>query len=540
MKRGILFIILTLITFALFAEPMSGIILVGGELSHYDTLQEAIDAIAENGISGNLEIFTNTQMYFNEPVLISEINQTGDFNILIKANAVQGYRSTFTNDTVTSWENNYIFKIENSMNITIEGAKFETTVSGYGNMIVLGAGSQNITIDNCIFEGAETYSSSYHNSIVLYGGVLPVVSNITIKNSTFNNNYNHITTQTGSYINNPFDVSILDCNLTTGYYSIGLTRVTNPIVKGNTINNTNVGIAVSGSGNIEIANNRVNASISGIGVNSFNINSSAKGIYNNIVTVNSSEAAGISIGNSNNMKIYYNSIINYSNHWNAKALSFSGTGHQIKNNSIINYAREAYAFNGINFDSNTFEHNNIYSRARNIARIGNTYYQTIAEFFSEFYSSTNSYNISIDPMFGNDLEDQLTESLWIDNKGTFIEGYETDFYGSDRSTTSPDIGALEFAGNPDYTPMSGQYWVGDNEGAAFTTLQDAFDALMIRGIEASTLIKLNRLDGDFAEQLELLTVPGISSQRALFIESNTDHYIRNRIIATGTEEKPYL
>lgn len=542
MKKLYLFLLLSLMGMALIAVPMSGVILVGGEMSHYDTLQEVIDAIAENGISGDIEIFTNVNMYFNEPVLISGINQTGDFNILIKANSEQGYRSTFVNDTVTSWQDNYIFKIENSKNITIKGAKFETVVSGYGNMIVLGAGSQNITIDNCVFEGTDIYSSSQHTSVIVGGGVTPIVNNITIKNCKFNNNSDHLAVGGSSSINHSNTISVLNNEFLNGYTSIKFSNTANFEAKGNTVNNAVVGIsATHSSGNIEIANNRVNAGVSGIGVNGFNnISSTAKGIYNNIVTVNSSEAAGISIGNGNNMKIYYNSIINYSNHWNAKALSFSGTGHQIKNNSIINYARDAYAFNGINFNSNIFEHNNIYSRARNIARVQNTYYQTIAEFFSEFYPSTNSYNISIDPMFGNDLEDQITESLWIDNKGTFIEGYETDFYGFERSTTSPDIGAIEFTGNPAYTPMSGQYWVGDNEGAAFTTLQDAFDALMIRGVEANTLIKLNRLDGDFTEQLELLTVPGISSQRALFIESNTDHYIRNRIIATGTQEKPYL
>ncbi|MBP7563590.1 MAG: hypothetical protein KA886_07350, partial [Candidatus Cloacimonetes bacterium] len=129
MKKIILFLFALLIINCIYAEPISGQILVGGILAHYETLQEAVNAITENGISGDIEILTNDQMTFNQALNIAGLNQEGIFNITINAKPQGLNRSTFVNDSANSWESNYIFKIENSKNIKITGARFEAIAS---------------------------------------------------------------------------------------------------------------------------------------------------------------------------------------------------------------------------------------------------------------------------------------------------------------------------------------------------------------------------------------------------------------------------
>ena len=198
--------------------------------------------------------------------------------------------------------------------------------------------------------------------------------------------------------------------------------------------------------------------------------------------------------------------------------------------------RDSYALYIYSGSSNNISINNIFyteSTATQAAYYSNTSVVTSSD-YNDYFSSydypiyysgnrtlsemqgfgQDSSSLNINPMF--DADSSLVPTSYIlDNKGTPIAGITDDMYGSTRSETTPDMGAIEFsvAGSV----LSGNYTVGT--AGDFDSITNAINSLVIYGISGP--VTFNILPGTYNEQLTIGEVYGASSVNTLTIQSST-------------------
>ena len=103
--------------------------------------------------------------------------------------------------------------------------------------------------------------------------------------------------------------------------------------------------------------------------------------------------------------------------------------------------------------------------------------------------------------------------LYVDNLGTPIASITDDMYGNTRSTTTPDMGAVEFSLTG--TPLSGSYTVGS--GGNFATFDSLKNDLTYFGISGS--ITFNILAGTYDAPLVLGEIYGVSATNKVIFQS---------------------
>ena len=111
----------------------------------------------------------------------------------------------------------------------------------------------------------------------------------------------------------------------------------------------------------------------------------------------------------------------------------------------------------------------------------------------------------------------MPQVIAIDNLGTPLTEITDDINGLTRSTSTPDLGALEFT--PTVVPLSGNYTIGS--GGNFATLDSLRTALLINGISGP--VTFNFLAGTYSEALSLGSISGASASNTVTFQSADAH-----------------
>ena len=124
----------------------------------------------------------------------------------------------------------------------------------------------------------------------------------------------------------------------------------------------------------------------------------------------------------------------------------------------------------------------------------------------------DSNSVNIDPIFNSDST-LVPQVLSLDNLGAPISGITDDIYGSTRSTTTPDMGAVEFT--VEGSALSGSYTIGS--GGDYETFAAALNGIAILGIGGPGTF--NILAGTYDEPLELGAILGVSATNTITFQS---------------------
>ena len=456
-------------------SPLSGDYTIGGTTPDYETINDAINGLLVNGIDGPV-VFTLESDTFVEQVLIPEISGSSETNTITFESGTDTSTIYFAIQNST---HNYAIKLDgadyitfNRLNIITEGTNQYTiwleneathnnftnnyiansSISGY----LLYSGTDNNS--NTLISG-NSFESSDHGGIYLRGesDSVPEV-NIQILNNSFNN------------INSKI---------------IFLENIDSTTVSGNVIYTEGMGgIWLTGSDNGLISNNMINMP---------------------------SCYRGISIDNSNNQKIFNNTVKVNGPSSSLYALYLNGINNEVKNNILLN-DNNSYAIYCVDSTGLKSDYNMLYSSGD--YQFANLLGKDIAT-FEAWQDSTakDQHSVSCYPEFLSE-SDLHTFDPNINYIGTPLAEVTIDVDGEIRDALHPDIGADEiFLGQP----LAGEYYIGPTRD--FKTFNEAIDTLLQGGALDTVVFIVDA--GVYNEQLIIPEIPMVSSDRSVTFRSAT-------------------
>ena len=531
MKQALLIISLLLFTALMYAQDMQGSYSVGSDTADFSDLNEAIAALQSSTITGDvlLDFLPGT---YSGAFLLQQI-ESGDHRITLSSGVNATGDVILTNDPGSE---NYIIKIVDTSNITIEGLSFNSSGSDARVVHIFGD-SNNISILNCDFQGYGTGTSN-NEIIYLQNDNQNDADNILIEGNTFSGGSHHVRLNSSNYNNNSIGVSIKDNMFENIYAGISLIRASDVLISGNTMNGANIAISLeSCSGDMQIKNNNVSAFAMGISLISADLVSGDEPhIYNNIIKVNgynwyggygSSAAFGLYLFGCEDVKAVHNSILNSSATASSAAGYVQGTRNHFAKNIFVSMGKGyALHFSNANTGSNRNQifYNNLYCRSAYLAKDGNTELYEI----NDVNTVTGFTNIDYNPFYHDEF--LHSQAPRLNNFGSSV-GVTEDYAGNPRSTINPDPGAHEYDGDPSMTPMGGSYQIG--VGGNYETLAEFSLALSYRGIIAP--ITANLTDALYNEQFVLDRTPGSGHDRVIEFRGNEENLSTIKFNPQGAE-----
>jgi len=447
--------------------PAAGSALSGtytiGSGGNYASFQAARNAFTAYGVSGPV-IFNILAGTYDEQLILTEVVGASATNTVTFQSADANADSVIWQTTTNSIATNYILKLNGADHVTLKHITFKNQGSSYSQKIVLYGVTDSVTIDNSKFLG---YKSSSTNHVSIYGSGADATG-LKIKNSTFTDaGYYAIYLNSNNSSSSPTGLEISSNTFTDTYGGIYAIYYDALTIRGNTIVGSymydkGIYLYYCDGANV-IEDNHINAPDLTYGIYQYDCRATSGNeatIVNNLINV---EDRGIHLDYYNYYQnIYYNTVkvrdeyalsTNYGHYYN-----------NLKNNILLTESTSnpaAHFYNTSVFSSS--DYNDFYSNSGYpIYYSGN---RTLA-WWQAYGQDSNS--VSIDPIFNADSS-LVPQVLPIDNLGTPISGITDDIHGSTRSTTTPDMGAVEFSLTG--TPLSGSYTVGS--GGNFAT----FDSL---------------------------------------------------------------
>lgn len=448
--------------------------------AHYQSFADAIAAMA-NGIDGEV-VFTIEAGTYSDIVLIPHIEGASAINTITFKSSNNNY-----NEVVIE-RNNYghpagyptstkfgIFNIHGADYITISGLTFKTTSKQFESVIMIQNISRHVTIENCRVEAPRAYSYSDGTSLIRSKALNVAHSNndyLTIRNCYLDG------TRIGLYIDGTGYVrlpkqrgALIEGNVlhNQGFMGIYLTREHDGIIRNNHINvsgsvaNGMKPIDVSLMGNTTVANNRIyadNTTSSYIYAlymrrgNDEELQQGRNRIYNNEIILDhvGGTSASYAIECSDpliNTDIVYNSVnIMNNNGLFGAALHMAGNkatqGIVIANNLFQNNAGAfIYALNRADYLQGMSFNNNAYytSTPERIASVSSDTIGTLADWQTRS-GETNAIEEQAQFLSTTSLDLTAVGNLAVAEPLSYVT---TDINNTPRSTTTPTIGAYEFA-----------------------------------------------------------------------------------------------
>jgi hypothetical protein len=371
-------------------------------------------------------------------------------------------------------------------NITIQNNKIQKAYIGIYALAAVNSGNGNglsilnndlnsnntdaITLCGIYVQGVDGANISSNN-----------ISNIT--NISYTNSVSGIWLATSStncqLINN--NISNLSYTGSSGYGVNGInvsagTSVVNILIQENLISSlsssgstTTIGINVSSS-NVLINKNYISnvkhtSSRGAYGIGLSNSTSTANVIVtNNQIfdilngashTTTTRWAHGIAVTSGGGYNLYNNSVnlnttsiiaTNSSALYIASSVSLLDIRNNIFCNNLSQGSRYSiYDLNSSNTQYTNIDYNDFYSTGT-LGYLGTSIRTTLSDIVSGFGGNANSINILPNFTSPTDLHLTLSGNCSLNNAGTPLAGVTTDYDGDTRNTTTPDIGADEFAG----------------------------------------------------------------------------------------------
>ncbi|MBN1132450.1 MAG: VCBS repeat-containing protein [Bacteroidales bacterium] len=481
-----------------------------GKGGDYESFTDAAAELNKVGVSG-LVTFSVMSGTYNEQFTLGVITNTNLTRRVIFQSQTGNPEDVILSFDAIQKDANYIVRLQGSKYIQFVNLGFDAT--GLGRAFQLEAAASDIAISGCAFSGI--FNTNAAEDQVLIYSVDPDLENLNIIENHFSSCSFGIYLQ-GLWNNHIPGVRILDNTFSnTGYTSIYLNRVHNPLISGNIIQGGYLGIYVtSGEAAITLVKNSVSVSGHGIKINYFG-NLEPGLIANNFILVDGvSESYGLDIQNSSWLNVYHNTVvikthIAYAHAFNCNS-NTAGTI-RVMNNSF-SCMNEGYA-SYVQYPATLLQsdYNNYYSSSSMMFYRGQKAYD-LADL--KTLGAHDQHSVSVWPGHLSDT-DLHTYTGWLANKGFPVEGVTDDIDGDPRDTEHPDIGADEFSiGTTLFLPpLSGDYPVGP--GQTYENLQDLFDVLKVRGVSSDLYIRLTT--GIHDEQAELVTIPGSGPDKWIHI-----------------------
>ncbi len=461
--------------------PVSGVYTINSGVStggtNFQTFADAINAI-KCGVNG--------------PVTFNVASGSGPYNEQVVIPAIAGTSSTNTvtfngNGTTVNFASNdanarSVIKLEGSDFVTINNFVIDATGGTYGWGIFITNQANNDSIVNCTITTDGTQTSTSFAGIVISAGVASPTSpgnnanNAVIMGNTINNGYYGIINYGNSIA--PFtDNNKIINNTLNDFYFYGIYNYgsTNLIVKGNTLQRSSRSIVGSGYGiylstysqGAEVENNKVQnlfggapastSTATGIYVSSDGIASKPTRIVNNIISDMNHDGPvyGLYLSGASQLLAYHNTV----SIDNAAAIAGTtygiyhvtiDTGVTIMNN-VITITRGGSGIKyGYYMSTSAIpvvsNYNDIYVNSLGTGSQGFGYQNgaikiTLADWQTATGLDLNS--LSIDPIYAAVGTDYTPTAVPLNNRGTPL-GVLLDINGAVRSTTTPDMGAIEF------------------------------------------------------------------------------------------------
>jgi|GEM_PF-3772813 len=437
------------------APALNGTYTLGGGLANFPTFDSAITALNTYGVCGPVVINVNPGQY-NERVSIGNIAGSSATNTV-----------TFdglNRDSVLLWDGtstsvaNYVVELNGATYITFRNMGIRNTSPTYKYVVHFSGPSDFITFDNNYLYNDSTYTTTSTNSCIVYSGTSSENTRLTFTNNVL------VGGSYGFYMYGTSTTSLSDFlriegnTIKPGYYGMRLYYQNAPKVRNNVIDmsyssytGTMYAIYEQYCDNAsEITGNIINSLRSqasyGIYLGNNDGTSINKGlIANNMIAVGDTNSTstnyGIYLTNTGHQNIYNNSINDLNNGTNSRGVYITGGG-------LINFVNNNISgFNGYNFYLNSSfaitesDHNNFYNKNGNVGYF-NANQATLAAWQSASGFDANS--LSADPQFyaPNDLH---TCAAALDGAGKVLSLVTMDIDGNTRNTSTPDIGADEFA-----------------------------------------------------------------------------------------------
>ena len=431
----LLVLLLSLPSFA----QLSGNYTVGGSSPDFTTIDSAVTALENAGVSGPVTLYVRSGSY-NESVTVEQIPGVSATNWVTLLGDTSSTRPNWTDVGIA-----LIFKDANYIKVK----NFEIIASGLSAILFTGSNS-NISVDSNNLIGRISSALNYNESVIYRPtSATDVNTNISLVNNEIMQGgagicwLNSSKTESGNRFEN---------NSIEDYYGIGLLvgNQDNVSIKGNRIKTQNPRAGSSGIGLADLINgfveqNKIHIMNGGTGIILQQARSTGiirTAIRNNFISLgNGFNSYGIYVVRSNSFDIVHNSINSYGTTNPSYCYrQYQGKSILFQNNNAVN--------NGIGLAivvDNLADYNGDYN---NLVVSGSSQFGMLASAnvnsFSDWKTSTmmDLNSISLNPAFVDSADLHLTDNS-LKRKGNSL-GLIYDIDNERRNKTTPDIGADEF------------------------------------------------------------------------------------------------
>jgi len=406
-------------TFTEVAASLCGAYTIGGSNPDFATFTDAVAVLNAAGISCPV-VFNVRDGEYNEQFVINDIAGSSEVNTVT-------FQSESGDSTAVMLRyNGVVVNLKHTMYINFRGIGFH---GFYG--LALDDHSNHINIEHCYFtdcgsSALDVRTGSYDiriSSTGFYGGGSAIAlengtQEIEVQNNVFNQNSGIV----ASYSRNV-------------------------IIDGNQFNKCQSGISIQSTRNSVIRNNRLDILAQPYYENKgiLLINNDTLSVYNNyIYTEGNLSSIGIYMNSCSNTGIYFNSLNIANTDIGGESIGFKMQDciqDNIKDN-IFNIKTVGYpAWIVAGTTGFSLDYNDYYSPSGLIGRYADINYTNLQEWGQAVNGDANSKNLA--PLYASDTN-PLPYQKDLNGAGIPIGGILFDINGKIRNDQAPDIGAVEF------------------------------------------------------------------------------------------------
>ncbi len=438
-----------------FQTSLSGTYTIGsGTGFDYTTVAAAVQDLVNFGVCGPV-VFNIAAGTYTENLHFNNVLGTSSVNTVTFKSATNSAAAVTIQYAATGTADNYVVRLNNMSWLEFQHVTLKAMGASYGYVIeFLGANSNNNEFSNCVIQTTLSTSSSFSG---VYCSGLNLTNNV-FQDNEFIGGYYSIYYYGSSSSSRGNGIDIIGNSFNDFYYyGVNVSYIDNAKINNNYLQNASNSTSVYGlrvyyCNTTEVMGNEVNlagnATHYGL-YHYYNQGTSAtpNKIVNNVFNLKGTGTStwyGIYMYYTDTTDVYHNTVNCLAGPVSSYAFYQSGgTSQNIKNNIFAHYNGGYAYYIATAAGVLSSDYNNYFSTASPLAYWGAARADLTA---LQTANLMDMASMQANPVFSNVLANNLTPlSGTIDNMGTPL-GVLTDVKGITRSTTTPDLGAIEFTG----------------------------------------------------------------------------------------------